>query len=278
MPALREHSVIVIRDIDSPSEMGQVEELQKEVWGIPDIEVVPLSQLTAAKHAGGVLLGGFEGNALVGFAYGFVAKENGQIAHHSHMVGVRREYRAHDLGFRLKAAQRERVLGQGIQLMSWTFDPLQSLNAYFNFGKLGVIAERYFVDFYGSDAHSFLHQNGTDRLWITWRLTDDRVIERLGKKRSEAEPSSLPKLVECDQNNRPVSREIDELLSRNQVSIEIPADITAIEKRDDKLARDWRLATREAFTSALDSGFFVEDFFRGDRAGAYVLTKNDDGV
>src|SRR4249919_1497971 len=99
-------TTIVIRDVDTIAEIRLVEELQKDVWRIPDIEVVPLLQLVAAKHAGGVLLGAFHGAELIGFAYGFVAKENGKIAHHSHMVGVKAEYRAHDLGFRLKADQR----------------------------------------------------------------------------------------------------------------------------------------------------------------------------
>jgi chorismate synthase len=269
---------VVIRDIETIAEIQLVEELQKDVWGVPDIEVVPMSQLVAAIHAGGVLLGALDGDVLAGFAYGFVAKENGKIAHHSHMVGVRSEYRSLDLGFRLKAAQRERVLGQGIELMSWTFDPLQSMNAHFNFGKLGVVADLYFVDFYGSNAHSFLHQNGTDRLWVTWRLTDERVIERIEKQAVADKPANLPKLVECGLDDVPTFDESIELASHDRVAVEIPADITAIEEHDPMLAASWRQVTRSAFTRALGSGYFVEDFFRGDRAGAYVLTKKDDDV
>jgi len=115
---------ISIRDIDSVAELHVVEELQREVWGIPDIEVVPLSQLVAAKASGGVLVGAFDGEDLVGFAYGFVGYERGTVVHHSHMLAVKPAYRAHDLGFRLKAAQRERVMQQGIEVMTWTFDPL----------------------------------------------------------------------------------------------------------------------------------------------------------
>ena len=159
--------------------MRAVEELQREVWGVPDLDVVPLSQLVAAKAAGGVLLGAFDGEALVGFVYGFVGYEHGRAAHHSHMLAVRPAYRNFDLGRRLKLAQRERVLAQGIDLMTWTFDPLQSLNAYFNFNKLGVVSDRYFVNFYGEDAASFLHRNGTDRLWVTWLLASRRVSERI---------------------------------------------------------------------------------------------------
>src|SRR5436309_4660101 len=139
MPAATEAPTIVIRDIDGHAEMRAVEELQKEVWGIPDLDVVPLSHLVAAKAAGAVLLGAFDGEILVGFVYGFVSYEDGKMAHHSHMLAVKRAYRNFNLGHNLKLAQRERVLAQGITVMTWTFDPLQSLNAYFNFNKLGVV-------------------------------------------------------------------------------------------------------------------------------------------
>ncbi len=264
---------IEIRDIETIAEIRLVEELQQEVWGVPEIEVVPMSQLIAAQHAGGVLIGAFDAHVPVGFAYGFPGLENGEFVHHSHMLAVKPRYRKHDVGFRLKMAQREHVLAQGIELMSWTFDPLQSMNAHFNFGKLGVISDRYFVDFYGSDAHSFLHQNGTDRLWVTWRLTDGRVIERLNKTAATSKTPDLPKLVECDMNDQPVFHESNG--SHGRFAIEIPAEITAIEERDRDLAIAWRRTTREAFTTALGTGYFVEDFIRGDRAGVYVLRKKD---
>src|SRR5215212_7077024 len=117
---------IIIRDIKAGAEMRAVEELQKEAWGVPDLDVVPLSQLVAAKAVGGTLVGAFDGETLVGFAYGFVSYEHGQAAHHSHMLAVKPAYRNFNLGYRLKLAQRERVLAQGLNMMSWTFDPLQS--------------------------------------------------------------------------------------------------------------------------------------------------------
>ena len=176
MPAATATPAIVIRDIDGGAEMRAVEELQKDVWGIPDLDVVPLSHLVAAKAAGGVLLGAFDRETLIGFVYGFVSYEQGTVAHHSHMLAVNPAYRNFNLGYKLKLAQRERVLVQGIRVMTWTFDPLQSLNAYFNFSKLGVLSDRYFVNFYGEEAASFLHRNGTDRL-------SDRGFHRCGGDR-----------------------------------------------------------------------------------------------
>src|SRR5215207_4085247 len=149
MSAAPEISNITIREIDEITVMRSVEELQKEIWGIPDLDVVPLTHLVAAKEAGGVLIGAFDGEALVGFVYGFPSFERGEMAHHSHMLAVKPVYRNYDLGRRLKLAQREHVIAQGMDRISWTFDPLQSLNAHFNFGKLGVLADRYLPNFYG---------------------------------------------------------------------------------------------------------------------------------
>src|SRR5215218_8985687 len=141
MSAASEIPNITIRVINELAEMRAVEELQREIWGIPDLDVVPLTHLVAVREAGGVLIGAFDGETLVGFVYGFTSFERGQLAHHSHMLAVKADYRNLDLGRRLKLAQREHVMAQGIGSISWTFDPLQSLNAYFNFSKLGVLAD-----------------------------------------------------------------------------------------------------------------------------------------
>ena len=249
MSTASESSEIVIREVESAAEMRAVEELQKEVWGIPDLDVVPATHLIAAKAAGGVLLGAFDGNTLIGFVYGFVAQEDGRIAHHSHMLAVKPAYRNFNLGYKLKVAQRDEVLAQGIDLITWTFDPLQSLNAYFNFTKLGVIADRYVINFYGEEAASFLHQTGTDRFWVKWLLTSDRVVQRL----------LTPKPV--------LENPSDKLL------IEIPADINAVQQESPERAREWRERTRRAFTEALGRGYVVRDFYREKTVGVYILGK-----
>lgn len=263
---------ILVRDIESRSEMRAVEELQKQIWGVPDLDVVPLSQLAAATASGGVLIGAFDNEELVGFAYGFIGREHGAFVHHSHMLAVKPDYRGHDVGLRLKLAQRDRVLEQGIEVMTWTFDPLQSLNAYFNFHKLGVISDRYFVNFYGKDASSFLHRNGTDRLWVTWHLASERVA---------ASPAGMPAdvktLVKIGDKDVPILNDLGDSFPGDHLGIEIPANINAVEAGSSKLASEWRIVTRTAFSEALRKGFFVESFYlsgRTDgRTGTYVLTR-----
>src|SRR5690348_4631530 len=114
---------VMIREIEQFSEIRAAEDLQKEVWGLPDLDVVPSTQLIAAKAAGGALIGAFDGDSMVGFVYGFVGCEDGQMTHHSHMLAVKPGYRNASLGYKLKLAQRDFVLSQGITEMTWTFDP-----------------------------------------------------------------------------------------------------------------------------------------------------------
>jgi predicted GNAT superfamily acetyltransferase len=274
MSAAPEISDITIREINELAEMRAVEELQKETWGIPDLDVVPLTQLVAAKEAGGVLIGAFDGETLVGFVYGFPSFERGELAHHSHMLAVKPAYRNYDLGRRLKLAQREHVIAQGIGLISWTFDPLQSLNAHFNFGKLGVLADRYFVNFYGEDAPSFLHQTGTDRLWVSWLVSSERVKERMtGINYSAPSNLGLPLVqVEADDSSR--RNDLDEGLAQDHAVIEIPSNIDALPR---EMGLRWREDTRWAFTEALKAGYFVDGFVRetrdDKRIGKYILSR-----
>lgn len=256
---------IFIRDIKTVAEMRAVEEMQKEVWGVPDIEVVPASHLTAAVAAGGVLIGAFDGDRLVGFVYGFPSFERGQTAHHSHMLAVKPEYRNYKLGEKLKHAQRVTVARQGIKLISWTFDPLQSLNAYFNFNKLGVVSDTYFIDFYGDDAPSFLHQNSTDRLWVFWH-----AAEKSGT--SEADLIDTPRLVRFGEGATPETSLLD--WQSEQLAIEIPANINELQAKDMQLAAEWRQATRAAFTDAFNKGFVATGYYRlGNDSGIYILEK-----
>jgi predicted GNAT superfamily acetyltransferase len=255
---------IKICTISTIAEMHEVEELQRIVWQIPDIEVVPHSQLVAAVNAGGVLLGAFDGGKMVGFAYGFVSFERGLMAHHSHMLAVLPEYRNHKLGEKLKRAQREFVLQQGITLMSWTFDPLQSLNAYFNFNKLGVVSDTYFVDFYGDDAPSFLHQNSTDRLWVFWNLKSEKAD-------FAGDLEKVKRLVRLGENETP---QTFDLTDAEYLAIEIPTNINKLQEENLELAIEWRKATRQAFIEAFENGYTVANFYRiSQDCGVYLLQR-----
>lgn len=281
MSSATEKSSIVIRDIEHIAEMREVESLQKEVWGCDDRDIVPLTILAATREVGAILVGAFDGSSLIGFAYSFVGREYERMVHHSHMLAVRATYRNFNLGYRLKLAQRDRALAQGINRMTWTFDPLQSLNAYFNLAKLGVVADAYKTNFYGEATSSFLHQIGigTDRLWVTWLLDSVRVHERLqakGQTRT-ANPNlaTIACLVQVGPNNMPQRTRASEIAGQQDISIEIPADINALQRESPELAIRWREATRWAFSEAMSSGYLIEDFCGASRkeqaVGVYLL-------
>ena len=281
---------IAIRDLKSIDDLTQLKALEKEVWGMADEDTLPLTLAIALKAAGNIFVGAFETaketknrdkEKLVGFAFGFLGREHGEITLHSHMLAVLGQYRHLDLGSRLKQAQRERALAVGIHEMTWTYDPLQSRNAHFNFAKLGVVSDTYKVDFYGPETSSMLHRNGTDRLWVRWILDAQRVRERLSGKNTNTRAETLDAvrllapLVRFDPSGKPPCGNLAESLARQRVSIEIPGDILEVERADMELAREWREATRWAFREALKAGFVVAEFCRSIRGqqgpGAYLL-------
>lgn len=269
---------ITIRDIERIAEMHEIEDLQCDVWGSNDRDVVPYTVLAATKEVGGILVGAFDGSTLVGFAFSVVGRENDCLVHHSHMLGVKASHRNFNLGYKLKLAQRDRALAQGITHMTWTFDPLQGLNAYFNFNKLGVLADQYKVNFYGETTSSFLHQIGTDRLWATWLLDSARVCGRLGTRRVLDDVEGITTLVGYGDENEPQRNRSTGVLQEERLILEIPIDINTLQRESPELAVRWREVTREAFTEAVAAGYLVEEFQRTSQKdrqiGLYVLGRN----
>ena len=274
-------SAINIRDLETISDIEPMLRLEKEVWRLNDADVTPLTLLVALQAAGSILLGAFEGSELLGFALAFPSFEHGRIGLHSHMLAVRASHREYGLGYRLKLAQRERAMAMGITAMTWTFDPLRSLNAHLNFSKLGVISDSYRVDFYGPQTSSHLHTNGTDRLWVTWHMADSRVQDRLNGRCKLGEVvdtlKHLEPLVRFNGDGKPAEGDLAASLSRRRIAIEIPRDMDWIEHTNKELAHEWRAATRRAFTEALHAGFVVQEFCRSIRGqqgpGVYLLER-----
>lgn len=272
---------IHIRDLESFDDLLQVRAVEKEVWGMTEEDSLPMTLAIACKAAGCIFVGAFEGAKMVGFAFGIFGREHGQITIHSHMLAVLAGYRQHDLSLKLKQAQRERALALGIREMTWTYDPLQSRNAHLNFAKLGIVSDTYKVDFYGPETSSVLHQNGTDRLWVRWLLDSRRTRERMSGKDRRVETLDalrlLAPLVSFNGDGRPTRANLAEALGRQRLSIEIPGEILEVERADMGLAREWREATRWAFTAAIGAGFYVAEFCRSIRGqqgpGAYLLER-----
>ncbi len=225
--------MLEIRDIRTAEELTAVEGLQREVWGFSDLDIVPGALFRVLVEIGGVLIGAFDdGDRLIAFNSGFAGYRKGHLEVHSDMLAVREAFRDQGLGYRLKMTQRDRVLAMGIDRITWTFDPLRSRNAYFNFRKLGVVSDEYRVNFYGDSTSSHLHSTGTDRLWVTW------FLNRQPRRLVEAGDAKI---------------------------IEVPRDIEALSTAEQWA---WREKTREQFQECMAAGYVVTDY---DGNGTYTL-------
>jgi len=271
---------IEIQPIESIAQMKALEKLQQDVWGWDDLDTTPLMNFIIMKELGGTLIGAFDGENVIGFAFGFIGCADGQRVFHSHMLAVHPSYREHGIGRRLKLAQRNAALEKGFEHITWTFDPLQSANAHLNFHKLGVVSSKYKVNFYGDQSSSPLHRCiGTDRLWVDWFLNSQRVADRVQKQLQETELNGLARLIQIGRNNSAVSRSAADLNGRPAV-IEIPERIGLLQRENPAAALAWREATRAAFVDAFAAGYVVDDFLRidqnGHHAGGYLLVRKSE--
>src|SRR5271165_7020930 len=173
----------IVRELESPSEFEQAEEVQMSAWGMGPRGATPKEVMIAINDNGGLALGAFEGRRLVGFALTLVGYSSGSVYMYPHMTGVAREYQSRGIGYLLKKKQREVALSRGFSFISWTFDPIIAKNANFNFEKLGVIARNYLVDYYGPMSDSINAGWPTDRFLCEWFI-DPRSARKVRSYRA----------------------------------------------------------------------------------------------
>ncbi len=175
---------IVLRKCHGLGEMQACVALQKQVWNFSDAELVPLRIFVVAEKIGGQVIGAFENGKLVGFAFAIPGTRAGHVYLHSHMLAVLPEHRNAGVGRRLKLYQRDEALMRGIEVIEWTFDPLEIKNAYLNIERLGAIARRYHVNQYGITSSPLQGGLPTDRLVAEWWLKSKRVESVLATEAS----------------------------------------------------------------------------------------------
>jgi predicted GNAT superfamily acetyltransferase len=237
---------IEIRQLSQLDELAAVVRLQREIWGFNDIELLPQRLFVVADKIGGQVLGAFDGGKMIAFCLGIPGlKAGGKYYIHSHMLGVLPEYRNSGLGRRLKLKQREWALSREVDLIEWTFDPLQLKNAFFNIERLGVIVRRYVNNQYGVTSSQFHAGLPTDRLVPEWWLRSARVEAILSDKTFE----------------RPETEE----------RISIPGNISALIQSDPTHARQIQLAVAGQFEQHFAAGLAVIGFEKTDEAGTYLL-------
>lgn len=243
---------IIIRECTTIEEFDGCVYLQREAFGLPDLELSPRRHLIVSRQAGGWTLGAFVADRMVGFVHHLAAVREDEIFGYSHVMAVAKDYQNKGVGARLKWAQRARALTEGRKFIKWTWDPMMARNAHFNLNRLGAIVDTYWDNFYGMDYNSDQAVGlPSDRLSATWHLGSDRV-------RALASGSPAPA------DAQPV------------VTLAIPSDWTALVKQDPERARAEQARVRAEFRKAFGEKLVCAGFERGNKESRYLLFEAND--
>jgi predicted GNAT superfamily acetyltransferase len=256
-----------IRDLHGLDDYRAVVALEQEIWGYTDpadIITVPVFIITLKR--GGILVGAFdERERMIGFAFSIVGIKHGKPTQWSHMMGVVAEHRRSGLGRALKLAQRQRAIAAGFDLMEWTFDPLQALNAHLNFFKLGVVCDEYARNVYGESTSALHKGTPTDRFVVEWHLRAAHVERRIaaasGISVRAAEAADAPvanRTLEAGSWIRTAPGDLS--IEGRRLWIEVPPSFTEMQQQAPDLALEWRHHTRELFETYFARGYRAVDF------------------
>ena len=272
---MRINEELVIEPVRSHRGYRECEALQKAIWGFDDVAVVPDHALHTIVEGGGLLLGAYDGigpgREMVGFVLSLLGwwEVGKRLRHQSLMAAVREDWQGKGVGYALKCAQREHVLAQGIDLITWTFDPLESRNAHFNLNKLGAVVTQYMPEYYGEFRDARNRGLATDRFLCEWHLSARRVKARLagerpslplGKAEAINATRRLPSGLRAPVSFRPG-------LAAPLLLYEIPSDLQTVKRVDLELARTWRAESRKALTLYFEDGYLATGLLhQGDRS------------
>jgi len=265
---------ITIRELRTMPDITATVELQKAVWGMHDVELSSPHTLRAIAHAGGAVIGAEAAGRLVGFCFGMAAWREGELWLWSHMAGVRPEYQGRGVGLQLKLAQREWGLSKGFRRMAWTFDPMQSGNANFNFNRLGATARHYSVNHYGDMQDGINAGMASDRLEAQWQLDSPRVmaLAEAGGQSASAAHTDAAKMVHVNKAGE-LRHEQPSSFTEPRYGIEIPLNIAQLKAANLERAKTWQLSVRRAMTTLLEAGYIVSGFVRDRNSACYIMSR-----
>ncbi len=269
-----------IRPLTTHADYFRSEGVQRAIWQMLDnTQIVPLHVLITAQKNDGLVAAAFDpADQMIGFLFGFLGRTaSKRLKHCSHMMGVLPALRRQGIGEALKRFQREYVLTQGIELITWTFDPLEGANAALNIGKLRTITRTYYVNLYDEMADSLNTGIPSDRFEVEWWLADPRVTSTLPP--NPPRDAFLVNPTRFDAPHAVIVPGVSPNLNANQlppiVRVEVPAVYQAIKQVSMELAREWRLYSRVLFQALFAQGYVVTDFIseteQGQRRNFYLL-------
>ncbi len=247
------------RPIITSNEIEQTVDLHGLIWGASDRDAIPAHVLHAINHAGGLLLGAFDGLQPVGFALAFPAVLDGELLLWSHATGVLPAYQGRGIGRQLKWLQRDWALKQGYKCIGWTYDPLQAKNAHFNIAVLGCVCNRYLDNFYGEVDDDLNRGLPTDRFEVRWWLSSERVQRCAAGVSPALDVDSVTPVLAQTASGEP--GQITWPAGETMVAVEIPERLDQAGQRL-PYALAWRLATRQVFHKLFAMGYVVEGFVK----------------
>jgi predicted GNAT superfamily acetyltransferase len=272
-----------IRSLIYKNEIEPIEGLQEEIWGYGSSpgspSPYPARCLFEFAESGGVVAGAYSTDSdseMIGFSASWLGREPKDEQRpylHSQLVGVKEKFRDCGVGLLLKLHQRVFAIGAGLPLIKWTFDPLQSRNAYFNLRKLGGIVRRFIPDYYGNLGGKMNHDFPTDRFWVEWHVNSARVANRLEQQHSVFSPRNFPVVnTVADDNGWRQIVSIDLTHSDSHLLIEIPPNISEMRLKAPELASKWQRDTCQIFESYLQT-YIIIDCVREEERSFYVLSR-----
>lgn len=262
--------MIEIRELTTMVEMEQVQELEQKVW---KTEAVPTHQTLTAVKNGGIMVGAYEGEQLVGFSYGFAGFRNGKSYVCSHMLGIDEGYRSQGIGEKLKRKQREMAIEKGYDRMQWTYDPLETRNGYLNLTKLNGICDTYVENCYGEMQDGLNEGLPSDRFELHWHLTSPYVVE---KHVPTTEDAAALSTLSFNEESLPVFvAGNDQTLTQPAYSITVPKDFQALKAASRELAMDWRLQTRAQFQKLFKAGYAAVRLQPYETYNEYIFVKKE---
>jgi predicted GNAT superfamily acetyltransferase len=271
---------LTYRDLKTLDEFAQVVEFERVIWGPGYDEVVPVPILAVTVKRGGILIGAFDGDRMIGFVYSQPGIKRGKPMQWSHMLGVLDEFRNGGAGRQLKLLQRERTIAMGLDLIEWTYDPMQAMNAHLNFAKLGIVVEEYGENVYGASSSPLHRGNPTDRFVAEWWVREPHVERRINP--AAALTLRTSELADAQPVNKVApngewleSVDVDLSLDARRLLVRIPMGFTEMLARNPELALAWRVCTRAIFTTYFDRGYKAVDFMldRNAGRGTYLLVR-----
>ncbi|HEX6233723.1 MAG TPA: hypothetical protein VFZ63_11420 [Jiangellaceae bacterium] len=265
-----ERAGVEIRLVDDLPGLTDICALLDRIWRPdPTNPLLTTEFARALSHAGNYIAGAFDGVELVGACVGFFADPPGQ-ALHSHVAGVAEPALGRQVGWALKLHQRSWALARGLREITWTFDPLVRRNAHFNLAKLAARPREYLVDFYGDIPDSVNAGQGSDRLLLAWELAAPDVIAASEGRPVTPSVGAATRAISVSGTNRPVVAGEHEWRSAQKVTIQLPADITALRRDNPAAAREWRRAARDVLGTLLHDGWQIIGFSRDE---GYVVER-----